>query len=121
MKIAVYDLGGGTLICLIILELGDGVFEAKSTNGRCAFRWWIDFDHTIIEWLAENFKMKKNGFKKIQWHSKIKEAAEKVKIELSSSSELKLTLPLYHCSRWRSKTLSEKIIKSKIWPIDWRL
>jgi molecular chaperone DnaK len=86
MKIAVYDLGGGTFD-ISILELGDGVFEVKSTNGDTHLG-GDDFDQTVIDWLAEEF-MKEEGIdlrKDPMALQRLKEAAEKAKIELSSST-----------------------------------
>ena len=84
-KIAVYDLGGGTFD-VSILEIGDGVFEVKSTNGD-TFLGGEDFDDTIVDYLADEFK-KDNGIDlkndKLALQ-RLKEAAEKAKIELSSS------------------------------------
>jgi molecular chaperone DnaK len=93
MKIAVYDLGGGTFD-ISILELGDGVFEVKSTNGDTHLG-GDDFDQQIIEWLAEEFK-KDEGVDLKQDPmalQRLKEAAEKAKIELSSSTTTEINLP----------------------------
>lgn len=93
MKIAVYDLGGGTFD-ISILELGDGVFEVKSTNGDTHLG-GDDFDHAVIEWLAEEFK-KDEGVdlrKDPMALQRLKEAAEKAKIELSSSTQTEINLP----------------------------
>jgi molecular chaperone DnaK len=92
-KIAVFDLGGGTFD-ISILELGDGVFEVKSTNGNTHLG-GDDFDHVIIDWLAEEFK-KDHGIdlkKDPMALQRLKEAAEKAKIELSSSTETEINLP----------------------------
>jgi len=92
-KIAVYDLGGGTFD-ISILEIGDGVFEVKATNGD-TFLGGDDFDRKIIEWLLEEFK-KEHGVdlsKDLQAMQRIKEAAEKAKIELSSVQETEINLP----------------------------
>ena len=92
-KIAVYDLGGGTFD-ISILELGDGVFEVKSTNGDTHLG-GDDFDQKIIDWLAEEFK-KDEGIdlrKDPMALQRLKEAAEKAKIELSSSSQTEINLP----------------------------
>jgi len=91
--IAVYDLGGGTFD-ISILEIGDGVFEVKATNGD-TFLGGEDFDQKIIEWVLEEFK-KKNGIDlrtDLQAMQRIKEAAEKAKIELSSTQETEINLP----------------------------
>ncbi len=92
-KIAVYDLGGGTFD-ISILELGDGVFEVKSTNGDVHLG-GDDFDQVIIDWLAEEF-IKDEGIdlrKDPMALQRLKEAAEKAKIELSSSSSTEINLP----------------------------
>ncbi len=92
-KIAVFDLGGGTFD-ISILELGDGVFEVKSTNGDTHLG-GDDFDQKIIDWLAEEFK-KDEGIdlrKDPMALQRLKEAAEKAKIELSSSTQTEINLP----------------------------
>ena len=93
MKIAVFDLGGGTFD-ISILELGDGVFEVKSTNGDTHLG-GDDFDHVIIDWLAEEF-LREEGVdlrKDPMALQRLKEAAEKAKIELSSTTSTEITLP----------------------------
>ena len=93
VKVAVYDLGGGTFD-ISILELGEGVFEVKSTNGNTHLG-GDDFDHRIIDWLADEFK-KDEGIdlhKDAMAMQRLKEAAEKAKIELSSSSSTEINLP----------------------------
>ncbi|MBQ1964941.1 MAG: molecular chaperone DnaK, partial [Tidjanibacter sp.] len=93
MKIAVYDLGGGTFD-ISILELGDGVFEVKSTNGDTHLG-GDDFDHVIIDWMAAEFQSK-HGIdlrKDAMAMQRLKEAAEKAKIELSSSTSTEINLP----------------------------
>ena len=93
-KVAVYDLGGGTFD-ISILELGDGVFEVKSTNGNTHLG-GDDFDEVIINWLAEEFMKDNHGIdlrKDPMALQRLKEAAEKAKIELSSSSETEINLP----------------------------
>ena len=93
MKIAVFDLGGGTFD-ISILELGDGVFEVKSTNGDTHLG-GDDFDHVIIDWLADEF-MKDEGVdlrKDPMALQRLKEAAEKAKIELSSTTSTEINLP----------------------------
>ena len=93
MKIAVFDLGGGTF-GISILELGDGVFEVKSTNGDTHLG-GDDFDHVIIDWLAEEF-LKDEGVDLRQDPmalQRLKEAAEKAKIELSSTTATEINLP----------------------------
>jgi len=93
MKIAVYDLGGGTFD-ISILELGDGVFEVKSTNGDVHLG-GDDFDSVIINWLAEEFKSDEgiDLRKDPMALQRLKEAAEKAKIELSSSTSTEINLP----------------------------
>lgn len=93
MKIAVYDLGGGTFD-ISVLELGGGVFEVKSTNGDTHLG-GDDFDHVIIEWLASEFKNTENvDLKKDPMAlQRLKEAAEKAKIELSAGAETEINLP----------------------------
>ncbi|MBQ6957033.1 MAG: molecular chaperone DnaK [Bacteroidales bacterium] len=93
MKVAVFDLGGGTFD-ISILELGDGVFEVKSTNGDTHLG-GDDFDHKIIDWLAEEFR-NENGIDLRQDPmalQRLKEAAEKAKIELSSQTSSEINLP----------------------------
>lgn len=93
LKIAVFDLGGGTFD-ISILELGEGVFEVKSTNGDTHLG-GDDFDHMIIDWMAEEF-LKEEGVdlrKDPMALQRLKEAAEKAKIELSSSTTTELNLP----------------------------
>ncbi len=93
MKIAVFDLGGGTFD-ISILELGDGVFEVKATNGNTHLG-GDDFDHAIIDWLADEFQ-KDEGLDLRQDPmalQRLKEAAEKAKIELSSSTTTEINLP----------------------------
>ncbi|MDR2969469.1 MAG: molecular chaperone DnaK [Tannerellaceae bacterium] len=93
MKIAVFDLGGGTFD-ISILELGDGVFEVKSTNGDTHLG-GDDFDHVIIDWLAEEFKREEGPDlrKDPMALQRLKEAAEKAKIELSSTTSTEINLP----------------------------
>ena len=93
MKIAVFDLGGGTFD-ISILELGDGVFEVKSTNGDTHLG-GDDFDHVIIDWMAEEFLKQHNLDlrKDPMAMQRLKEAAEKAKIELSSSTSTEINLP----------------------------
>jgi len=91
--IAVYDLGGGTFD-VSILEIGDGVFEVKSTNGD-TFLGGEDFDAKLVEWLADKFKAKENMDLKTDKLAlqRLKEAAEKAKIELSSTATTEINLP----------------------------
>jgi len=93
LKIAIFDLGGGTFD-ISILELGDGVFEVKSTNGDTHLG-GDDFDHLIIDWMAEEF-LKNEGIdlrKDPMALQRLKEAAEKAKIELSSTTSTEINLP----------------------------
>lgn len=94
MKVAVYDLGGGTFD-ISILELGDGVFEVKSTNGDTHLG-GDDFDHRIIDWMAAEFMNENAGVdlrKDPMALQRLKEAAEKAKIELSSQTSTEINLP----------------------------
>ncbi len=94
MKVAVYDLGGGTFD-ISILELGDGVFEVKSTNGDTHLG-GDDFDHRIIDWMAQEFLSENPGVdlrKDPMALQRLKEAAEKAKIELSSQTSTEINLP----------------------------
>ena len=94
MKIAVYDLGGGTFD-ISILELGDGVFEVKSTNGDTHLG-GDDFDQVIIDWLASEFASENGGLdlkKDPMALQRLKEAAEKAKIELSNQTSTEINLP----------------------------
>jgi molecular chaperone DnaK len=128
MKIAVFDLGGGTFD-ISILELGDGVFEVKSTNGDTHLG-GDDFDQIIIDWLAEEFK-KDEGIdlkKDPMALQRLKEAAEKAKIELSSSTSTEINLPyimpvdgipkhlVKTLSRAQFEQLSDKLIQATIEP-----
>ncbi|HEY9115565.1 MAG TPA: molecular chaperone DnaK, partial [Bacteroidales bacterium] len=127
-KIAVYDLGGGTFD-ISILELGDGVFEVKSTNGNTHLG-GDDFDQLIIDWLADEFK-KDEGLdlkKDPMALQRLKEAAEKAKIELSSSNETEINLPyimpvdgvpkhlVKKLSRAKFDQLTESLVKATIEP-----
>ena len=112
--IAVYDLGGGTFD-VSILEIGDGVFEVKSTNGD-TFLGGEDFDMRIIEYLAEEFQ-KENGIdlKKDKLAlQRLKEAAEKAKIELSSSSQTEINLPFITADSSGPKHLTMKLTRAKL-------
>ena len=94
MKVAVYDLGGGTFD-ISILELGGGVFEVKSTNGDTHLG-GDDFDQEIINWLAAEFAAENNGIdlrKDPMALQRLKEAAEKAKIELSNQTSAEINLP----------------------------
>ena len=112
-KIAVFDLGGGTFD-VSILELGDGVFEVKSTNGDTHLG-GDDFDQEIINWLADEFK-KDEGLdlrKDPMALQRLKEAAEKAKIELSSSTETEINLPYIMPVDGVPKHLVKKLSRSK--------
>jgi molecular chaperone DnaK len=112
-KIAVFDLGGGTFD-ISILELGDGVFEVKSTNGDTHLG-GDDFDQRIIEWLADEFK-KDEGLdlrKDPMALQRLKEAAEKAKIELSSSTETEINLPYIMPVDGVPKHLVKKLTRAK--------
>jgi molecular chaperone DnaK len=113
MKIAVYDLGGGTFD-VSILELGDGVFEVKSTNGDVNLG-GDDFDNMIIDWLAAEFKKDENVDlqKDPMALQRLKEAAEKAKIELSSSSETEINLPYVTAIDGVPKHLVKKLTRAK--------
>jgi len=113
LKIAVYDLGGGTFD-VSILELGDGVFEVKSTNGDVNLG-GDDFDNVIIDWLADEFMKDENvDLKKDPMAlQRLKEAAEKAKIELSSSSETEINLPYVTAIDGVPKHLVKKLSRAK--------
>jgi molecular chaperone DnaK len=113
MKIAVYDLGGGTFD-ISILELGDGVFEVKSTNGDVHLG-GDDFDMRIMNWLADEFKSEKNiDLRKDPMAlQRLKEAAEKAKIELSSSQETEINLPYITSIDGVPEHLVRKLSRSK--------
>ena len=113
MKIAVYDLGGGTFD-VSILELGDGVFEVKSTNGDTHLG-GDDFDQVIIDWLADEFKASDNMDlrKDPMALQRLKEAAEKAKIELSGSNETEINLPYVTAVDGVPKHLVKKLTRAK--------
>ncbi len=113
MKIAVYDLGGGTFD-VSILELGDGVFEVKSTNGDVHLG-GDDFDQVIIDWLATEFQNEEriDLRKDPMALQRLKEAAEKAKIELSSSTETEINLPYITAVDGVPKHLVKKLSRSK--------
>ncbi len=113
IKIAVYDLGGGTFD-VSILELGDGVFEVKSTNGDTHLG-GDDFDNEIIQWLAEEFKRDENVDlrKDPMALQRLKEAAEKAKIELSASQETEINLPYITAVDGVPKHLVRKLSRAK--------
>ncbi|HRI26810.1 MAG TPA: molecular chaperone DnaK [Chitinophagales bacterium] len=112
-KIAVYDLGGGTFD-ISILDLGDGVFEVKSTNGDTHLG-GDDFDQRIMEWLASEFKAEENiDLRKDPMAlQRLKEAAEKAKIELSGSSETEINLPYITAIDGVPKHLVRKLTRAK--------
>jgi molecular chaperone DnaK len=129
-KIAVFDLGGGTFD-ISILELGDGVFEVKSTNGDTHLG-GDDFDHRVIDWLADEFQ-KDEGVdlrKDPMALQRLKEAAEKAKIELSSSASTEINLPyimpvngipkhlVKTLSRAKFEQLCDDLIQSTIKPCE---
>ena len=113
MKIAVYDLGGGTFD-ISVLELGDGVFEVKSTNGDVHLG-GDDFDMRILNWLADEFKAEKNVDlrKDPMALQRLKEAAEKAKIELSSSQETEINLPYITSIDGVPEHLVKKLTRAK--------
>jgi molecular chaperone DnaK len=113
MKIAVYDLGGGTFD-VSVLELGDGVFEVKSTNGDTHLG-GDDFDQVIIDWLADEFKRDENiDLRKDPMAlQRLKEAAEKAKIELSGTSETEINLPYVTAVDGVPKHLVKKLSRAK--------
>jgi len=113
MTIAVYDLGGGTFD-ISILEMGGGVTEVKSTNGDTHLG-GDDFDHVIIDWLADSFKAQENVDlrKDPMALQRLKEAAEKAKIELSSSTETEINLPYITAVDGMPKHLVTKLSRSK--------
>src|SRR5260221_834601 len=112
-KIAVFDLGGGTFD-VSILELGDGVFEVKSTNGDTHLG-GDDFDKVVMDWLADEFKKEENVDlrKDPMALQRLKEAAEKAKIELSSSSETEINLPYITAIDGVPKHLVKKLTRAK--------
>jgi molecular chaperone DnaK len=112
-KIAVFDLGGGTFD-ISVLELGDGVFEVKSTNGDTHLG-GDDFDKVIMDWLAEEFKKEENiDLRKDPMAlQRLKEAAEKAKVELSSSSETEINLPYITAVDGVPKHLVKKLTRAQ--------
>jgi molecular chaperone DnaK len=113
MKIAVFDLGGGTFD-VSILDLGGGVFEVKSTNGDTSLG-GDDFDQVIIDWLADEFKSSDNiDLRKDPMAlQRLKEAAEKAKIELSTSGEVEINLPYITAVDGVPKHLVKKLSRAK--------
>jgi molecular chaperone DnaK len=112
-KIAVFDLGGGTFD-ISILELGDGVFEVKATNGDTHLG-GDDFDKVVMDWLADEFKKEENVDlrKDPMALQRLKEASEKAKVELSSSSETEINLPYITAIDGVPKHLVKKLTKAK--------
>jgi molecular chaperone DnaK len=113
-KIAVYDLGGGTFD-VSILELGDGVFEVKSTNGD-TFLGGEDFDNSIVDYLIDEFK-KDNGIDLTSDKlalQRLKEAAEKAKIELSSAEQTDINLPFITADKTGPKHINLKMTRAKL-------
>src|ERR1700720_3849169 len=113
-KIAVYDLGGGTFD-ISVLEVGDGVFEVKSTNGD-TFLGGEDFDKRIIDYLADEFK-KENGIDLRNDRlalQRLKDAAEKAKIELSSATQTEVNLPFITADQNGPKHLAIKVSRAKL-------
>ena len=114
MKVAVYDLGGGTFD-ISILELGDGVFEVKSTNGDTHLG-GDDFDQAIIEWLAREFATDNGGIdlkKDPMALQRLKEAAEKAKIELSNAASAEINLPYITAVDGMPKHLVKTLTRAK--------
>ncbi|HWK98443.1 MAG TPA: molecular chaperone DnaK, partial [Parapedobacter sp.] len=114
MKIAVFDCGGGTHD-VSVLELGDGVFEVKSTDGDTHLG-GDDFDQVIIDWLNDEFKNENNGFdlsKDPMALQRLKEAAEKAKVELSSSSSTEINLPYITADQTGPKHLVRTLSRAK--------
>ena len=113
-KIAVYDLGGGTFD-VSILELGDGVFEVKSTNGD-TFLGGEDFDNAVVEYLISEFK-KDSGIDlksdKLALQ-RLKEAAEKAKIELSAAEQTDINLPFITADKTGPKHINLKMTRAKL-------
>jgi chaperone protein DnaK len=131
IKVAVFDLGGGTFD-ISIMELGDGVFEVKSTNGDTHLG-GDDFDQVIIDWLADEFKNENSGLdlrKDPMALQRLKEAAEKAKIELSSQSQTEINLPyimpvdgvpkhlVKTLSRAKFEQLADKLIQATLGPCN---
>jgi molecular chaperone DnaK len=112
--IAVYDLGGGTFD-ISILEVGDGVFEVRSTNGD-TYLGGDDFDERIIDWIADEFK-KESGIdlrNDRQALQRLKEAAEKAKIELSSTLSTEINLPFITADASGPKHLNMTLTRAKL-------
>jgi molecular chaperone DnaK len=128
MKVAVFDLGGGTFD-ISILELGDGIFEVKSTNGDTHLG-GDDFDQVIVDWIVDEFKTDEgiDVSKDPMALQRVKEAAEKAKIELSNSTQTEINLPylmpvdgipkhlVKQLTRSKFEQLSEKLIQRTLEP-----
>jgi molecular chaperone DnaK len=113
-KIAIYDLGGGTFD-VSVLEIGDGVFEVKATNGDTHLG-GDDFDRKILNWLIDTFK-KENGIdlsKDKQAIQRLKDAAEKAKIELSSTMETEINIPFITADQTGPKHLNVKMTRATL-------
>ena len=113
-KIAVFDLGGGTFD-ISVLEIGDGVFEVKATNGDTHLG-GDNFDQRVIDWIADEFK-KKEGIdlrRDRMALQRLKEAAEKAKCELSSNNETEINLPFVTADQTGPKHLTMKLTRSKL-------
>src|SRR6202167_3228949 len=112
--IAVYDLGGGTFD-ISVLEIGDGVFEVKSTNGD-TFLGGEDFDKRVIDYLADEFKKEQGIDLRTDRLAlqRLKEAAEKAKIELSSSMQTEVNLPFITADQTGPKHLNIKLTRAKL-------
>ncbi|SFB57260.1 molecular chaperone DnaK [Algoriphagus aquimarinus] len=113
MKIAVYDLGGGTFD-ISVLELGDGIFEVKSTNGDVHLG-GDDFDQVVMNWLAEEFMSEEQIDLRLDPMAlqRLKEASEKAKIELSSSASTEINLPYITATQTGPKHLVRTLSRSK--------
>jgi len=113
-KIAVYDLGGGTFD-ISILELGDGVFEVKSTNGN-TYLGGDDFDEVIVNWIADEFKKEHSVDLRDdkQALQRVRDAAEKAKIELTASSETEINQPYITQSNGKPLHLTMKLTRAKL-------
>lgn len=120
-KIAVYDLGGGTFD-ISIMELGDGVFEVLSTNGDTHLG-GDDFDNIIINWMADEFKKEENLDLRLDPIAlqRLKEAAEKAKIELSSASQTEINLPYITATGSGPKHLVKTLTRSKFEQLAYNL
>jgi len=113
-KIAVYDLGGGTFD-ISVLEIGDGVFEVRATNGDTHLG-GDDWDNAVMDWIIKSFQSKENIdlSKQPDALQRIKEEAEKAKIALSSSQEYEINLPFITADQTGPKHIQEKLTRSKL-------